>query len=455
MKSGIGALVLLLLLACGLSRPLGSLLLPATATPLPSSTPTDMPTQTPSPIPTATLTPTPTATPTPVPRLPAAVIPENLGVNIHFTSATQQVYDALADTGFGFVRMDLAWSAVELSQGNYDFSKYDTLVASMLQRHVRLILILDYGNRLYDDGQAPFTDAGRMAFARFAAAAASRYAGKGILWEIWNEPNLDKFWKPKSNLQDYASLAFTTAAAVRQADPSGLIIGPAVCCFGDQSTWSFMDMLGKVGVLGQFDAVSVHPYGISTPEKVGPDYTRLRLLLQKYSPGRNLAIISGEWGFSTKSMSDVEQAEFLVRSWLINLSDSIDLSIWYDWKDDCAAPANIECHFGLYDYYQNPKPSYWAARTLMHVLDGYTFSRQVDSPGANDYLLQFTRGEASILVAWTVSDPHFITLPVPAADVKATSMLGESLSLAQGGGDLTIEISQSPQYLYLGSRSIP
>ena len=52
------------------------------------------------------------------------------------------------------------------------------------------MFILDYGNRLYDHGQAPRSDSARAAFARFAAAAARHFRGQGVIWEIWNEPNI-------------------------------------------------------------------------------------------------------------------------------------------------------------------------------------------------------------------------------------------------------------------------
>ena len=41
---------------------------------------------------------------------------------------------------------------------------------------------------------------GRKAFARWAAAAARHFQGRGILWEVYNEPNT-KFWKPKADVQ--------------------------------------------------------------------------------------------------------------------------------------------------------------------------------------------------------------------------------------------------------------
>ena len=87
-----------------------------------------------------------------------------------------------------------------------------------------MLYILDYSNKLYEEDRSVRTDEGRRAFAAFAEAAAKRYAGKGILWEIWNEANIKQFWTPKPNADDYCKLVEATAPRVRATDPSGRAI---------------------------------------------------------------------------------------------------------------------------------------------------------------------------------------------------------------------------------------
>ena len=45
--------------------------------------------------------------------LPPPVVPQCVGVNIHFTGQPRQDLDGLARGGFGWVRMDFFWSEVE------------------------------------------------------------------------------------------------------------------------------------------------------------------------------------------------------------------------------------------------------------------------------------------------------------------------------------------------------
>ena len=63
--------------------------------------------------------------------------------------------------------------------------------------NIRALVILDYGNPLYDGGAPPRTDGARQAFARWAVAAAKHFQGRGMMWEIYNEPNNAQFWPPR------------------------------------------------------------------------------------------------------------------------------------------------------------------------------------------------------------------------------------------------------------------
>jgi len=63
----------------------------------------------------------------PAADLPGLVVPEGLGVNIHFTDPKPGEMDMLSQGGFRWVRMDFAWDATERERGRYDFSAYDRL----------------------------------------------------------------------------------------------------------------------------------------------------------------------------------------------------------------------------------------------------------------------------------------------------------------------------------------
>ncbi len=173
--------------------------------------------------------------------LPDLVLPQGVGVNIHFTRGHERDLDLIAAAGFKFIRMDFGWGGTERKRGEYNWAEYEELTANLEKRGLRAIYILDYSNPLYEetvvsknpingkehkDVASPQHPESVAAFARWAAAAAKHFSGRRIIWEIWNEPNIS-FWKPKPDVQQYTALALATAKAVREADPNATIIGPA------------------------------------------------------------------------------------------------------------------------------------------------------------------------------------------------------------------------------------
>ncbi|MGC9349529.1 MAG: cellulase family glycosylhydrolase [Anaerolineae bacterium] len=457
---------------------LGGCVLPqADARPATITTPSDDPassSQTPTVPSTITPYPTPTPWPTPLPtivipmltqtapltttpeaasalmaqdlwHLPEPIVPEGLGVEIHFTGATQGEMNYLAQGGFKWVRKDLFWHTVETAYGHYDFSEYDALVESMRRRGIRMIFILDYGNPLYDHGFPPSSPGGQDAFARFAAVAARRYHDAGVIWDIWNEPNLDHFWPPKADPEVYGRLIHKTVAAIRRGNPTALIAGPALCGYD----WDYWRVLGEMNVFDRLDAVTVHSYGVHQPEGLIEPLLMLRRLIDEYSANPDLPILSGEWGFSSSvgGWTEGQQAELLARQWLLNLAYDINLSVWYDWRDNGTDPYNAQHHFGTIDHHYNPKPAYRAASTLTTALRGYRYLRRVPLESAEDYLLLFQNGPNIAMAIWTVRNPHTILLPVSVLDVEVVSMLGEARTVPSEGQGLAITISTSPQYL--------
>ena len=388
---------------------------------------------------------------------------EQVGVNIHFTRPQPGEMDMLAAAGFGFIRMDFAWGAIEKQPGVYDFSAYDGLLSQLDQRHMRALFILDYGNSLYDNGMAPHTDEGRAAFARFAVAAATRYKGRRIVWEMWNEPNGEQFWKSTVNVDDYVKLAVVVGKALRDSAPNEAYIGPALAGTNPK----FLDVCFENGALEYWQAVSVHPYRNAPPEQAAQDIQRLQALIAKYAQaGKTIPLLSGEWGWSVRGKyasvdSDAVQAAYFDRQVLNNLTLGIPLSIWYDWRDDNDNPSDTEGNFGLvhHPYHAggspvyDPKPAYVAAKTLLTLLGDYTYDRQLTAIESNAaHAVSFSRKKDRRYAAWTTaSTPPPVTLPVPPGKYTIVDISGNVVSAATAGAaGLPITLTGDTQFVLPG-----
>lgn len=388
-------------------------------------------------------------------NLPTLALPGTIGVNIHFNRGHEQDLDMIAAAGFRVVRMDLGWASIERKKGDYDWLAYDELTANLDRRGLRPLYILDYSNPLYEEkvatrnpitGQDQYDTASPRqpesiaAFARWAGAAAEHFRGRGIIWEIWNEPNIS-FWKPKPNVAEYNALALEACRAIRQADSHATIIGPAT----SEIPLEFIEKFLDSGVAQYLDAISAHPYRNYTkpPESAGEEYRKLRALIDRYSPKKKLPIISGEWGYAShrKGVSEEIQAAYLVRQQLFNLFQGIPVSIWYDWKNDGPDPNEREHNFGTVTSDLKPKPAYEALKLMTSELAGCKVARRINVENSEDYVLLFNGERGSTkLAAWTTSRPHLIALP---AKVKrACGAKGTLWSQGRGALHIRRGISQ-------------
>jgi hypothetical protein len=370
--------------------------------------------------------------------LPDAVVPQGWGVNVHLRGENEQAYDQLKTLGVKWARLDLLWSRVEKDKGDYDFSEYDVMLDRLKDRGIRPLVILDYGNSLYG-AEAVRTREGRAAFAAYASAAVRRFRGRGIIWEVWNEPNHEKFWHSKPSADEYAALLRVTGEAIRTVSSQEYIAGPAVSKFD----WPFIERVFQEGGLKYLDAVSVHPYRINQPpEKVADDWARLRKLIDQYAEGRKIAMINSEWGYSVtdKTMTPVKQGEYAVRQYLVNLASGVNLNIWYSFIDRGNDPGDREHNFGLLNTRLQPKPSFTSIQNVIKDLNGYRFTRRLDLGGPNDYALLFENGMKRKMAIWT-TQPREQDLRLPA------SLAGFAQGNGRDAGPRTIRLKNAVQIL--------
>lgn len=387
--------------------------------------------------------------------LPDSVVPEGLGVNIHFTDPAPGEMAMLAAGGFRWVRMDFGWEGIEREPGRYDFSAYDRLLSALEPYEIRPILLFDYANPHYDGGLSPHTDRARAAFARWVGASVRHFRGRGVVWEIYNEPNI-QFWRPFPNVADYAKLALAVGRAIRAAAPGELYVGPAI----SRMDLAFLEKCFRDGLLAYWDAVTIHPYRTACPETAAADYRRLRRLIARFAPrGKPIPILSGEWGFSAvpaNNLDTMRQGKYLARQYLTNLANDVPLGIWYDWRDDGTNPQEAEHHFGTVenpffagrDPVYEPKPAYLAARTLADELRGFRFNKALATDDPRDHILLFARGDDVRVAAWSeVAAPHAVRIPASAGTFRRVSFTGGVLPpLRADGSGLRVSLDDGPVY---------
>lgn len=411
---------------------------------------------------------------------PAGGVSENFGVclPVHYRPGELRM---IAAAGFRWLRQDFSWQATEERPGHYDFSAYHTMLRALSRYHMRAIWILGYGNPLYG-GEGPYhtpvTPAARRAFCRWVAAAVRQFRGHGIVWEMWNEPNgtfTPKPWAAPPRTKAYIKLALAVGKTIRRLAPHELYIGPAT----SGVDVPFLRQCFRAELLRYFDAVSVHPYRPEGPESnyagpkpgsagyrtnVSQEYRSLEALIARHAPvGSHIPVVCGEWGYSSlwkghRGYHDGRQARMLARIFLVNLSQRIPLTIWYEYNDG-PNPTDPEHHFGLVHvaYHpgqsevHSPKLSYLAAKTLLRQLHDCRFVRRVKVGVPNDWVLLFHGRKGSRLAVWkTGGKSATVRVPLKPGRWRLTNETGTRMRrvvVPPGGRGIRLTISRDPEYL--------
>jgi hypothetical protein len=238
--------------------------------------------------------------------------------------------NATAGIGSQVSRGTMLWSVVEPSNDAFNFTRYDNLVAAIKAKNMVPVFDLArsprWANGSSDGWVIPSDPAAYNTFvseyAEFAGRVAARYAGQGVLYEVWNEPNERYFWKgPAPSIDRYAQLFTTARKAMLAADPSakvalGGITGlGAGCCISGRD---FISGLVDRGV--QFEYAGIHAYvsGLRGPDSHVnyqqnlDDVLMIHNLLESRGR-RGIQLWLTEWGWYGCSPDDATKAAWVKR----------------------------------------------------------------------------------------------------------------------------------------------
>lgn len=283
---------------------------------------------------------------------------------------------AIQDIGARWVRLEFRWYEGQPSKGAFDaqtLEKWDRAVATSQDAGAKIVAMVHRAPgwaSASDSTYAPPQDpADYAAFMRFLA---ERYRGKVAAWEIWNEPNNDRFWPSGPDPAAYVSLLKAGYGAVKAVDPASLVV------FGglSQNDYSFVEAAYDAGAKGHFDVMNVHPYpGPHAPEEwylsdgriakgtfTGYREVRASMLAR----GDDKPIWLTEFGWSTTStdawgVTPAQQADFLTRAYcLLEQDPYVQVALWYNlrnnhWDQDAD---RWETQLGLLNTTFERKPSY-------------------------------------------------------------------------------------------------
>ncbi len=307
----------------------------------------------------------------------------------------------MADVGVRTERFMLRWRSVERTRGSYDWGPRDWLIGALASRGIRPAPFVWGSPQWVGNGAAarpPLgTAADVQAWQNFLRAAAARYGPGGSYWangyrqrfgadatplpiqswQIWNEPNLKKFFAPGAtayqSAQKYARLLSLSRDAIKGRDPQAQIVLAGMPAYGDVTAWQFLNNLyGIPGAKDDFDAAALHPYA---RDLGGLRWTidQFRAAMTSHGDGTTpmwfteLAWGSGppdEFGYNK---GPAGQQQMLLNSFRLILQNrdrwNVQRLFWFLWHDpppgsDYARLCSICGTAGLVRYNRTPKPAH-------------------------------------------------------------------------------------------------
>lgn len=185
-------------------------------------------------------------------------------------------FEKLADAGFGWVRVRVAWDEIEPMPRTFAWATLDRTLDALAAANLTPVLLLDGSPTWARAPKDRMTIAGRLAppanpaaFARFARNVAARYGAQVRYYQIWDEPNIAPHWGARHiEPVNYARLLKAAATAIRTIDADAYIITAALAPTADrghlaQDEVYFLNRLYAAGAAAYFDAVAIQPFGFA------------------------------------------------------------------------------------------------------------------------------------------------------------------------------------------------
>jgi hypothetical protein len=299
----------------------------------------------------------------------------------------------------------LQWEGIQPTNGtDFRWGPADTAIGRLAHVGIRVVPTV-WGNpkwvgKLNDTSRPPIDSVkDKAAWQKFVKAVVGRYGPNGYYWshgykqdygpsavplpitayQIWNEPNLKKYFIPYPAPKEYAQLLQLSSNAIKSVDPKAKIVLGGMPGNGDVKAWTFLDALYKQvkvpNIAKYFDAAALHPYADTIPH-VQSQVTQVRQVMKKHGDAATPLWISEiAWGSAPPDSRGINkgpqgQAKMLTDAYNLFLNHRAAWNIanifWYHWRDPKHSQAS--CTFcssaALLNFNRTKKPAYNAFKAF-------------------------------------------------------------------------------------------
>ncbi|CAB4861363.1 unannotated protein [freshwater metagenome] len=207
-------------------------------------------------------------------------------------------------SGAGSVRLPVYWRDIEPQQGVYRFEALDAFLIGAADAGLEVLPVV-LGTPAWaarDPGDAASPPADPQTFARFVGVLARRLRPGGTFWmahagpaapirrwQIWNEPDLPKFWAAGATgwAREYVALLRAARRQIKTVDRGATVVLAGLT----NRSWVDLRAIYRAGGRGAFDIAAAHPFS-GTVSNVLRIVRYVRQEMRRAGDGRKPLILS-------------------------------------------------------------------------------------------------------------------------------------------------------------------
>jgi hypothetical protein len=240
---------------------------------------------------------------------------------------TTGILRAAADIQLRHYRDGIRWQQAETEQGVFRFGlDRVNYPADLAQAGAELVMVINWGNPLYDAGMTPHSPEALAAMGRFVAAMVARYPAITTV-EVGNEFNGANFVNGPvrdAGLAErgryHLAMVRAVADAVRAVRPEVRILGGSTHSMAAGYLWPVLDAADP----GLIDALAIHPY--TTPiDQLAAQFAVLR----RHPGAPAMPVEITEWGTTDRA----DAADHLIRGYAALASLGVSSLYWFPLND--------------------------------------------------------------------------------------------------------------------------
>jgi len=174
-------------------------------------------------------------------------------------AAREQTLKTARSLGINFVRTGFIWRDIQPEPNRWEWAKFDSVVLSARRNNAHLLGVLHAPPAWAFPAHEHLNE-----WSIFVEAVIAHYGNDVAAWEIWNEPNIDKFWPKTAPVEGFFEIVKGSYQIIKQKQPQATVLLGGMA--NQPSAFIFLERLAALGVANYCDAIAYHPYNIAGEE---------------------------------------------------------------------------------------------------------------------------------------------------------------------------------------------